>query len=119
MKKAPDGRYIHHWVGKDRTADSASLAATIAEAVDGLCNYDGTLAWLDENGGLNPVNLAGLQDLIGKKVCGMRIIPNGSGWQREFYSYAFEPAPRPDPALAGRSLPPQPAKTTTSRTTEC
>jgi len=30
MDNEPNGRRLHHWIGKDRTADIAELADTIA-----------------------------------------------------------------------------------------
>jgi hypothetical protein len=88
---APDGRLVFHWRGTaDREADINRLADAIATAVPGLCSRDGTVAQIDQNGGLNPVNLAGLRDLIGESICGARIVPDGTtSWKQEFYTFEF------------------------------
>ena len=112
MRKAPDGRRIHHWVGREREEDIAALADAIALAVPGLCNYGGGITRLDPNTGqLLGVNLADFRSLIGQHLCGERVVPNGAGWQREYYSYPFAPTPRP-PQPTQQSGLPQKARTT-------
>jgi hypothetical protein len=112
MKEAPDGRRIHHWAGsRDRQEDVLALTATVAEAVEGLANFDGSPALLDEAGGLSPLNLAAFRELIDKNVCGVRIVNRNGKWQREFYSFEFAPTPRPSPPTQ-QSGPPQKARST-------
>jgi hypothetical protein len=68
--------------------------AELAVAVDGLCNQDGGIARLDENGGLSPVAFADYCDLVDKHIAGVRVVNRDGVWQREYYSYAFAPKPR-------------------------
>ena len=105
MKEAPDGRRIHHWVGREREEDIAALTATIAEAVEGLANFDGSPALLDKAGGLKPLGLSAFQELVGKNVCGMRIVNRNGKWLREFYSFEFAPVPPPPPPTWQSGLP--------------
>jgi hypothetical protein len=102
MTDAPDGRRIHHWSGRDRAADIASLADTVAAAVPGLANLGGTLARLDAHGGLSPLGRNALQGLIDAAICGVRVVNRDGLWQREYFTFGFEQPPRPDPALIGR-----------------
>jgi hypothetical protein len=105
-------RRVHHWVGRDRAADIAALADAIAVTVPGLCNHGGGIAQLDPNTGqLLSVNLANFRELIGQHLCGERVVPNGSGWKREYFAYQFAPAPRPGPPTQESGLPQQ-ARTT-------
>lgn len=95
MREAPDGRRIHHWSGgRDRHEDVVALTITIAEAVEGLANFDGSPALLDKAGGLSPLSLAAFQELIGKNVCGSRIVHHDGMWREEFYTFEFAPVPR-------------------------
>jgi hypothetical protein len=48
------------------------------------------------------VNLAGLHALIDKHIAGVRVVPNGTGWQREYFSYAFAPLPKGPPRWEDR-----------------
>jgi hypothetical protein len=89
-------RRLHHWRGKDRQADIAALADAIAAAVE-LYNHGGGLVRLDGNGKLVNVNLDALRELIGKHICAVRAVPNGTGWRKEYFSYAFAPAARLGP----------------------
>ena len=75
MKTAPDGRQVHHWVGKDRKADIDALTSAIAESIE-IYNQDGALVRLDENGKLVGVNLASLRELIDKSICAARVVMN-------------------------------------------
>jgi hypothetical protein len=102
---APDGRFVFHWRGKDRKQETSDLAEAIIAAVDGLCNHSGAIARLNGNGDLDAINLAAFHELISKNLCGVRVVPNGSGWQREYFSYKFDPPPLPDMAHGGRRVP--------------
>jgi hypothetical protein len=103
---ADDGRTIFHWRGSDLAEDTNRLADAIAESVK-LFNHDGALVRLDD-GRLVPVNRAALRDLITQHICAVRLIERDGIWCEDYFTYAFEPQPRPDPMLAGRNLPPQP-----------
>ena len=98
------GRRVFHWVGIDRNADVAALTAAVAETVPGLANRDGSIARLNEDGSLDQINLPTLRDLVSKSLCGLRIVPNGTGWKREFYSFDFAPTPNPGPRTAEMGL---------------
>jgi hypothetical protein len=91
---APDGRHIHHWIGKDRDKDIAALTSAIV-GIGELFEHQGTLVQLSPAGELIPTNLAGLQEFIDKHICGMRIVKDGIGWRREYFTWPFYPAPRP------------------------
>jgi opacity protein-like surface antigen len=52
-------------------------------------------ALLDGAGSLSLLSLAAFQELIGKNICGSRIV-HGM-WREEFYSFEFAPVPRPPP----------------------
>ena len=94
---APDGRKIHYWRGRDRGADIAALADAVVAAIPELVNQDNALVRL-EGTRLAYINLAGLGELIGQHICGMRVVNHGSAdkpdWQREYFSYRFEASPR-------------------------
>lgn len=98
MDNEPNGRRLHHWIGKDRTADIAELADTIA-AVGKLFNHDGVIVQLDPKGKLIQLNLAGLRAFIDQHICGVRLVAldNGWQWQRQYFTYQFEPRQRPNP----------------------
>jgi hypothetical protein len=98
------GRRVFHWVGMDRNADVAALTAAVAETIPGLCSRDNSIARLTEDGSLEYVTLVGLRELIGKSLCGCRIVPNGSKFQREFYTFEFAPVPNPGPRTAAMGL---------------
>jgi hypothetical protein len=67
-----------------------------------LLNYGGNIVRPDGKGGLSPVNLAVLRNLIDKHVAAVRVVNRNGVWEREYYAYAFDPPRRLDPALAGR-----------------
>src|SRR5258705_1902754 len=94
MDNEPNGRRLHHWIGKDRTADIAELADTIA-AVGKLFNRDEVIVQLDPTGKLIQLNLAGLRAFIDQHICGVRLVAldNGWQWQRQV-TYQFEPRQR-------------------------
>ena len=53
-----------------------------------LYNHDGKLVQLDHNTGkLIQVNLDALRSLIDKHIAAVRVVPHGTGWQREYYWY--------------------------------
>jgi hypothetical protein len=93
---APDGRRLHHWRGKDRQVDIATLADAIA-ATGELFNHNETLVQLDGNGKLINVNLAALRELVCKRICGVRVVVSNGVGRKEFYSYEFAPTVRPGP----------------------
>jgi len=99
-----NGRRVHHWRGQDRQADIAALADAIAAAANNLFNRDGALVQLEE-GELNQVNFAEFCSLIDRRICGVRAVHRDGAWWKEYFSYRFPPAARPDPRLSG----PQPA----------
>ena len=90
MDNEPNGRRLHHWIGKDRTADIAELADTIA-AVGKLFNHDGVIVQLDPTGKLIQLNLAGLRAFIDQHICGVRLVAldNGWQWQRQYFTYQY------------------------------
>jgi hypothetical protein len=92
----PDGRRIHHWRGKDRQTDIAALADAIAAAVE-IYNQNEQLVQLGPTGQLIPVNLASLRELIGKHICGMRVVMSNGVGRKEYFSYEFSPAARQGP----------------------
>jgi hypothetical protein len=61
---------------------------------------------IDGNGELVPVNLADMRALIDKHICGVRLVRNGTGWQREYFTYRFDTPRRPDPRTGGPRPPP-------------
>jgi hypothetical protein len=97
-------RRVFHWVGVDRNADAAALAAAVAETIPGLADRNGSIARLTEDGSLEYVTLAALRELIGKSLCGCRIVPNGSKFQREFFTFDFAQTPNPGPRTAAMGL---------------
>ena len=98
--KAPDGRTVLPWHPRDRKTGIESgvehLVAAIVSHVE-LFNYRGTLARLGADGRLINVTPSALRDLIAEKICGVRVVKNGSGWRREFFSFGFDRRPRPAP----------------------
>ena len=38
-------------------------------------------------------------------ICGVRVVRNGNGWKREYFSYQFNPQQRPDMRHGGRRPP--------------
>jgi hypothetical protein len=98
------GRRVFHWAGQNRDADITALTAAVAETVPGLCERSGSVAKLTEGGELEHVNLDRCRQLIGQSICGMRIVPNGSKFQREFYTFEFAPVPNPGPRTAAMGL---------------
>jgi hypothetical protein len=98
------GRRVFHWVGIDRNADVAALTAAVAETVPGLCERSGSVARLTENGELEHVNLDRLRQLIGQSLCGVRVVPNGSKFQRDFFTFEFAPVSNPGPRTAAMGL---------------
>jgi hypothetical protein len=97
-------RRIFHWAGYDRAADTIALTAAVAETVSGLCNRDGRIARLNEDGSLDAISLAGLHSLIDQHLCGLRIVKNGAGFKREYFNYSFDPAPHPGPPTQASGL---------------
>jgi hypothetical protein len=87
--------------GQNRKEDIAALADAIAGAVDGLCNYNESIARLNGKGDLDAISLDIFRDLIERNICGLRVVHNGTGWQREYFTYGFEPQSRPDPRVSG------------------
>ena len=91
MREAPDGRRVHVWRNTDALADAVAAAVEIY-------NQGGVLVQLGSDGQLVPVSLAGLRGLIDASICGTRLVPNGTGWKRERFTFAFDPKPRaPNP----------------------
>jgi hypothetical protein len=90
--------------GQNRDADIAALAAAVAETVPGLADRNGSIARLTEDGELIHVNLPMLRELISQSLCGMRIVPNGSKFQREFFTFEFAQTPNPGPRTAAMGL---------------
>src|SRR5262245_28365707 len=88
-----NGRRLHLWRGRDVKQDTAALCDALAATTE-LFNDNGTLVRLDQ-GKLVPVNLAALRDFIAKHIAGVRLVNRGGTWQREFFTYAFAPRPRP------------------------
>jgi hypothetical protein len=99
---APDGRSIHHWRGKNREQDVAALADAIA-GIGELVNNEGALFRLDGDGKLTSVNLAGLQEFVGKHICGVRVVVRDGVGQRRYFSYAFPPLPKGPPRFEDRN----------------
>jgi hypothetical protein len=98
-------RVVHHWHGVNREADLAALADAVAASVE-VFDDNGSLVRLSEDGKLVNINRADLQELIGKRICGMRAVnPEGTGWQREYFSYQFDPPPRLGPPTAANPRP--------------
>jgi hypothetical protein len=96
-EKEPNGRHPHIWRGQDRKEDIAELTKTIAVAVPDLVNHDGQIAQLDGDGKLMPVNLATLRELIGKHVCGVRVVASNGMGRKEYFPYRFDAPPHPGP----------------------
>jgi hypothetical protein len=92
-------RRLHFWRGKDRTADIAALADAVA-ATGELFDHGGAIVRLDDNGQLVNINRNDLHELITRHICGVRVVKNGSGWEREYYSYRFAQLPHPGPPRA-------------------
>jgi hypothetical protein len=88
--KAPDGRKILIWHGRDPIADKKRLADTIAEAaVAELFNLDGELVTIDA-GQLVPVTKDILREIIARHVASVRLVSRGTfGWDVEFYAFEF------------------------------
>jgi hypothetical protein len=93
-----NGRRVHVWRNTDALADE------IAAAVE-LFNQDNTLVQLDSSGQLSPVSLAGLRSLIDASICGVKVVNCGTRWQREFFTFAFNPRPRTPPPTQQSGLP--------------
>jgi hypothetical protein len=91
------------WRGRDRKEDTNELADAIAAAVE-LFNRDGALVRLNGDGELINVNLAGLRELIDESICGVRAVNRGTRWQREYFSYRFDPLQHPGPRCAEDGL---------------
>src|SRR5262245_30527721 len=100
MADAPDGRRIHYWRGQDRRQDTAAFAEAIVAAVE-LFNRGGAPVQLDGNGKLIDVNFAMFRELVDKHICGMRVINRDGIWQREYFTYRFDPPRRHDPTISG------------------
>src|SRR5262245_60175088 len=108
MNDKPFGnRRVFHWMGLNRAADIEAMTAAIAETVAGLCNRDGSIARLNEDGSLDQINLPTFRTLVSSRLCGMRVVrgDNGVQWKREFYSFDFEPKPPPGPRTKEMGLP--------------
>jgi hypothetical protein len=103
-ENAPDGRLVHHWRGTDRKTDIEALADAIVAAVPDLfVGREGGIVQHDKGGGSNPINWQRYRALIDQHVCGVRLVPNGgAGWQKEYFTYAFDPPPGPDWKHGGR-----------------
>src|SRR5262245_44096381 len=97
---ADDGRVIFHWRG-----NTEELADVVAANVE-IYNDGGNIVALDGTGALLSVNRAGLHARISEAICGVRLVKNGTGYQREYFSYQFAPTPHPGPPQ-----PNQPVKT--------
>jgi hypothetical protein len=97
-------RRVHHWRGEDRQADIAALADAIAASANNLFNHDGALVQVDE--GELPVNFADFCSLVDRRICGVRAVRRDGGWWKEYFSYRFPPAARPDPTRGGLRPPP-------------
>jgi hypothetical protein len=98
-----NGRAVFHWIGKNRDADQARLADAIAAAIPDLfVHNDGAIVQVDKASGLTPINFATFRDLVAKHVCALRLVPNGAGWQRNYFSYSFPPPGGPDWRHGGR-----------------
>jgi hypothetical protein len=102
---SPDGCLIHHWSGLDRKKDTDELTRAIAAAIPGLCNREGAIARLDEEGKLAGVNFATFRELVGRHVCKACLINHGARWEWEYVPFAFAPARRFDPSLSGPQPP--------------
>jgi hypothetical protein len=89
-------RRLHHWRGKDRQADINELADAIA-ATGELFNHDGSLVQLDVKGALVPIGRDALHRLIDQHIAAVRVVKNGTGWRKEYFTYSFAPRPRSGP----------------------
>ena len=91
---------LHHWRGKDRQADINELANAVA-ATGQLFDNGGAIVRLGGDGQLVNVNRDGLREFIGQHIAAVRVVKNGSGWRKEYYTYGFAPRPRPaSPTMA-------------------
>jgi hypothetical protein len=98
---APDGRLIFRSSGNDRNQDLAALADAIAESIDGLCNYNGGIARLGEDGKLDPISFDRFRLLVDQHICTARVVQNGSEWEWDYQPLAFPSPPRPDFSRGG------------------
>jgi hypothetical protein len=61
-----------------------------------LFNREGHLVQLNVSGELVPVIFIRLRELIEQNICGVRLVVNGTGWKRGYFTYAFDPPPKVD-----------------------
>jgi hypothetical protein len=99
------GRRIFHWCGHDRASDTNAMTAAVAETIPGLCCRGEQIARLNEDGSLDSINLPGLQELINQHLCSLRIVRNGTGYERQFFTFQFALTPNPGPRTAAMGLP--------------
>ena len=88
--KAPDGREIFIWRGRDLTEDTRRLATTVADlCVTKLFLVDGALHWFD--GGQPVVVSRGrLHEIITETVVTERLVERGpETWEVEFHPFDF------------------------------
>jgi hypothetical protein len=81
------------------------MTAAVAETIPNLCARGESIAQLTESGELEAVPLARLYSLIEQHLCGLRIVKNGAGYAREFYTFDFAPTPNPGPRTKEMGLP--------------
>ena len=101
-----NGRQLVHWSGRDPILDLHNLANAIAKSDAGLCNNHGQLAQPDPStGALNNVKFDAFRAIVGKHICGARIINRGTRekphWGPEYFTFAFDHLPHPGPPRQG------------------
>ena len=109
--KSPDGRTVVAWHPRDRKTGVETGVEHLVEAIVAnveLFNYRNTLARLGADGQLINVTPSALVGLIAEKICGVRLVKNGSGWQRQFFTYGFDRRPRAAPRAEDFGKPVEP-----------
>ena len=98
MTNKIDGRMIFVWRGKDQltSTDTTSLADAIA-ATGEFFNHNDRIVRLDGDGRLVPVLMADLPELIGRHICGVRVVMNNGAARKEYFAYEFPARQRPEP----------------------
>jgi hypothetical protein len=102
MTKSADGRTVFHWTGRGRERDTAALADAIVGANELFCNRDGVVVRLGKDGAPIPLNFTAFREMVEHSICGVRLVRNGAGWRKDYFTYRFDPPPGPDLRMGGR-----------------
>jgi hypothetical protein len=88
------GRIVFTWPGRNRRADTDELARAIASTGE-LYQGDGWFCRI-HGGQKLQVNFAQFRAFLDERIAGVRAVYRDGSWQREYFSYRFDPPPRRD-----------------------